>query len=139
MFDRSLPSFKPDSQGFTLIEVLIALAIAAVGFLAVASLQIYANLGSRKSCEVTQASAIASDQMEELMVLPFDNNDLDPAQNPHQGSNGKYEIEWTVTDSDLNADGDSDAKTVELSVKWKKLLSEGKQSDLKVTFIKHDL
>ena len=143
MFDRLSPGLKPDSQGFTLIEVLIALAIAAMGFLAVASLQISANLGSRKACEVTQASTIASDQMEKLMALPFDDGDLDPTTNPHPdphpGSVGKYAIEWIVTDSDLNADGECDAKVIELSVKWKKILSKGKQRDLKLTFIRHDL
>lgn len=135
-----LMSFESNSTGFTLIEVLIALGIFAIGFLAVASLQISANLASRKASEVTQASAIAADLMEELMSLPFDDeNNLDPTKNPYQLSDGKYEIEWNVTASDLNADGDIDAKAIELSVKWHELLSNGNQRDLKITFLKHDL
>ena len=139
MFDRSLVCFKSSDQGFTLIEVLIALGIFAIGMLAVASLQVNANLKSRKASEVTQASAIASDQMEELMALRFDHADLDPDVYHPPIFKGKYEIDWTVTDSDLNADGDSDAKTIELSVKWNNLLSKKKQRNLEITFIKHDL
>ena len=139
MADRSLASFNPGNKGFTLIEVLIALGIFAIGFLAVASLQISANLGGRKAIEATQASAMASDVMEELMISPFDDENLDPAKNPHLRSDGKYEIEWEVADSDLNADGDSDAKMIELSVNWKSLLSNGVQRNLKIIFIKHDL
>ena len=139
MADRSLASFNPGNKGFTLIEVLIALGIFAIGFLAVASLQISANLGGRKAIEATQASAMASDVMEELMISPFDDENLDPTKNPHLRSDGKYEIEWEVADSDLNADGDSDAKMIELSVNWKSLLSNGVQRNLKIIFIKHDL
>ena len=73
------------------------------------------------------------------MALSFDHEDLDPAKNPHPKSDGKYEIEWTVTDSDLNADGDSDAKTIDLSVKWNTLFSNKNQRNLEFTFIKHDL
>jgi hypothetical protein len=44
-----------------------------------------------------------------------------------------------VADSDLNADGASDAKTIDLSVIWNNLLSNNKQRKLEITFIKHDL
>lgn len=139
MVGRSLESFNSDNKGFTLIEVLIALGIFAIGMLAVASLQVSASLKSRKAAEVTQASAIASDQMEELMALNFDNGDLDPENPPPPKYDGKYKIEWTVTDSDLNADGARDAKTINLSVKWNNLLSNNKQRKLEITFLKHDL
>ena len=54
-------------KGFTLIETLIALAIFSIGILAVASLQVSASLQSRNSSEITEASAIASNRMEELI------------------------------------------------------------------------
>jgi prepilin-type N-terminal cleavage/methylation domain-containing protein len=128
-----------NQRGYSLIEVLIALGIFAIGFLAVASMQVSANLGTRNACEVSEAYALAANQMENLMLVPFDEDggDLDPAKNPHQVSNGKYMIEWSVADSDLNADGINEAKTVQLSASWKRL--GGTQRTVKLAFVRHDL
>ena len=126
-------------KGFSLIEVLIALAIFSIGILAVTSLQVSASLQSRNSSEITEASAIASNQMEELMLRPFDHNDLDPALNPHTLSLGKYGIQWTVTASDLNSDTINESKTVDMTVSWNKLISMGSnQRQVRMFFIKHN-
>lgn len=126
-------------KGFTLIETLIALAIFSIGILAVTSLQVSASLQSRNSSEITEASAIASNQMEELMLRPFDHNDLDPALNPHTLSSGKYGIQWTVTASDLNSDTINDSKTVDMTVSWNKFNSMGSnQRQVRMFFIKHN-
>jgi len=126
-------------KGFSLIEVLIALAIFSIGILAVTSLQVSASLQSRNSSEITEASAIASNQMEELMLRPFDHNDLDPALNPHTLSSGKYGIQWTVTASDLNSDTINDSKTVDMTVSWNKFNSMGSnQRQVRMFFIKHN-
>lgn len=126
-------------KGFSLIEVLIALAIFSIGILAVTSLQVSASLQSRNSSEITEASAIASNQMEELMLRPFDHNDLDPASNPHSLSSGKYGIQWTVTASDLNSDTINESKTVDMTVSWNKLISMGSnQRQVRMFFIKHN-
>ena len=126
-------------KGFTLIETLIALAIFSIGILAVAYLQVSASLQSRNSSEITEASAIASNRMEELILRPFDHNDLDPALNPHLLSSGKYSIQWAVTASNLNSDTINESKTVELTVSWNKLLSAGSnQRQVRFLFIKHN-
>jgi hypothetical protein len=57
------------------------------------SLQVSASLQSRNSSEITEATAIAFNQMEELMLRPFDHNDLSPALNPHILASGKYHSE----------------------------------------------
>jgi prepilin-type N-terminal cleavage/methylation domain-containing protein len=134
----SIGDIKPDS-GFSLIEILIALSIFAIGILAVATLQVSANLTSRSSADITQASSLASGQMEEIMHLPFLHTALDPASNPHSKSSGKYVTEWWVTNTDLDGDGVFESKTVELTVSWKRLFSPGPdQKQVKVLFIKHD-
>ena len=125
--------------GFSLVEVLITLAIVAIGLLAVATLQVSANLSSRTSADISQASNLASSQMEVIMRLPFLHSALDPASNPHSEDSGKYRIQWIVTDTDLNADGLFESKTIDLTVGWKKLLtSEPSQKQVKIVFIKHD-
>lgn len=67
---RTYPS-NIKEKGFTLIEVLIAIAILSFGILAVASMQSSALLGTGKSNSVTQANAVAMDRLERLMSLPL--------------------------------------------------------------------
>jgi prepilin-type N-terminal cleavage/methylation domain-containing protein len=129
---------KTDS-GFSLIEILIALSIFAIGILGVATLQASARFQSRNSADITQASSLASGQMEEIMHWPFLHSSLDPASNPHQKSSGKYLIQWLVTNTDLNGDGVSESKTVDLTVSWKRLFSpDPDQKQVNAVFIKHD-
>jgi type IV pilus assembly protein PilV len=114
-------------KGFTLIEVLISLAILSIGILAVASLQVSASLLSRNSLEITEASAIASYQMEALMRMPYDSSDLN-ATNPHVLSlssippekfsipPNQYSVQWTVTLIKLNSASTTNAKSIDLTV-----------------------
>jgi hypothetical protein len=57
-----------------------------------------------------------------LMVLPFDDPLLDPAANPHppapDNTQGKYSIQWIITDTDINADGTDDSKVIDMTVSW---------------------
>jgi prepilin-type N-terminal cleavage/methylation domain-containing protein len=126
-------------NGFTLIEALIALAIFSIGILAVTSLLVSANLQSKNSSEITEASAIAFNHMEELILIPFDHNDLSPALNPHNLVSGKYRVQWNAIESDLNNDTINDSKTIEMTVSWNKLnLAGTNQRRVRLFFIKHN-
>jgi type IV pilus modification protein PilV len=129
-----------DDTGFTLIEILIAIAIFAIGFLALSSLQISAGKSNRTASEITVAVNIASDQMERLINLPSDDADLDTTANPHSDSQGKYNVEWVVSDIDLNTDSVHDAKLVNLTVSWNALLVGGtNQRSIDMDFIKPNI
>ena len=65
-----------EQNGFTLLEVIIALFIFSVGLLAVASMQMTAIKGNYFSGTLTEASNWAADQMETLMSLPYADVDL---------------------------------------------------------------
>ena len=93
---------QPRQAGFTLIEVMIALSIFAIGILAVSAMQITAinqNSGSRMQ---TEATAVAEQLMERLMALPYDHDLLsaDASANPHQQEVGSYTVTWTVLTPD---------------------------------------
>jgi prepilin-type N-terminal cleavage/methylation domain-containing protein len=115
-------SFGRSSQeGFSLIEVLIALAVFSIGILAVASLQITSTNGNALARKVTEATAVAKSQMEYLTTLAYDHNDLNPALNPHETMQQGYTLTWDVADDDLDGDGEVDSKLISLSVHFRSL------------------
>ena len=108
---------RQTAGGYTLIEVLIALTILAVGFLAVARMQISGLMGNQYAMELTEGVTWAQDRMEVLMGLPFDDplladtgTDSQLDTNPPAG----YTISWTVKDDEPV----SGAKKVDLTAVW---------------------
>ena len=85
-------------EGFTLIEVLIALTIFAVGLLGVAAMQTSAIKVNSTAGKLTNLSTWGMDKIEELSALPYSDPLLDSAGNPHQEVSGDYTISWTVID-----------------------------------------
>jgi type IV pilus modification protein PilV len=85
-------------DGFTLIEVLIAITIFAVGLLAVAAMQTSAIKMNSSAGKLTNLSTLGTDKIEELSALSYNDPFLDPAGNPHQEVMGDYTISWTVID-----------------------------------------
>ena len=59
------------NRGFTIIEVLMAMAIFLIGFLAVGSMQISAVNGNKSARMRTSASVLAADIVEQLMRCPY--------------------------------------------------------------------
>lgn len=111
-FESTLNSEK----GFSLIELMIAMAIFSIGILAVMTMQIStinSNSGARK---ISDALVMANDQLENFMASPYTSAELDPAANPHQIDAGGYSMEWNVFTEDLNGDGTNDAKRIQLTV-----------------------
>jgi type IV pilus assembly protein PilV len=103
-------------DGFTLIEVLVALTIFAVGLLAIAALQTSAIRMNSTGDRLTEISTLGIDKYEELMSLPFTDPQLavggpytDP--NPPAG----YTVRWTVVQDILVAN----TKNITLTVTGK--------------------
>jgi prepilin-type N-terminal cleavage/methylation domain-containing protein len=103
-------------DGFTLIEVLVAVSIFAVGLLAIAALQTSAIRMNSTGDRLTELSTIGIDKYEELMSLPYTDPQLavggpytDP--NPPAG----YTVRWTVVQDILVAN----TKCIELKVTGK--------------------
>lgn len=73
---------KINAQGYTLIEVLIAMAVFAVGILAIFSMQVTATSGNALARGLTENYTAAMDKVEELLALSYDDANLDPAGSP---------------------------------------------------------
>jgi len=122
-----------DERGFTFVEVLIVIAIFSIGVLAVATMQVTSinvNASARMSGEAT---ALAANQLEALMMVDYGHDDLNPAKNPeHEFVEGAYTVSWIVTDSDIDSDGNNDSKTILVTVRC----ANPRARDVKIQYIR---
>ncbi len=96
-------------EGFTMIEVLLAVTIFAIGILAVATMQLSAIQVNSSASKLTERTTLAQDRLERLMVLPYTSPWLEQAGNfPNVDTSGNthrelvaggYTITWNVTDN----------------------------------------
>jgi len=64
-----MPVSKDSQSGFSLIEMLVAMIILAVGLLGMAELQITAIKGNSKSGSLLSANSVAQTALEEVMAV----------------------------------------------------------------------
>jgi len=98
-----------NDKGFTLVEVMIGMAIFVIGYLAVASMQLVAIKGDTSARKTTEAANWAADQLETLMVLPYDNIDSGGPV-----TEGPYTISWQVDENTPLPN----TKTITVRVSW---------------------
>lgn len=104
-------------SGFTLIEVMIALVILAVGILALMTMQIVSIRANAFSSEMTYAAMVGQSELEKVRNMNYDDviavarttHDVDPTT-----KGVAYSIERQVQDN-IPA---TDMKTVTLTVDW---------------------
>ena len=117
-------------EGFTLVEVMIGMAIFLIGFLAVGSMQIAAINGNADAREATEAATRATDQLETLIALPYDS-----IVSGGPVTDGAYRVSWEVVDGTAALNTPlPDTKTITVTVTW---LQRGTQS-FEVTYMKTD-
>ena len=137
------------NKGFTITEVMIALAIFSIGFLAYSGLQISATKSNTKSRWLTQAVTCATDRVEQLLDLPYTHADLDNGKHTlpedadgidnnsdgridEPSESGPLNFNWTVTDNAPLAN----VKTVNISITWS---SPYGQNTMNLEYYKADL
>ena len=125
------------SSGFTLIEIVVALAIFSIGILAIASIQVSATTGNARSRFATEAATLAQDQVERLMLLDYDPfapaPEFDAANNGSRAygdSTGRYVVDWTVSAPDTPV---NNSVSITVSVNWNE---SGKARAYRVNFVK---
>ncbi len=101
-----------DSRGFTLLEVMITVVILAIGLLGLASLQVMAIKGNSFGQQMTVASTLAQNQLEQLRRTTgtlVNGNDTVTDQN-----GVAYTRTWTVTPNVPQ----TGASTVIITITW---------------------
>ena len=98
-----------NDAGFTIIEVMIAISILAVGLLGVAAMQTSAIQVNSAAGQMTTRMNWAQDKMEELKALAFSDPWLETAGNPpgvdsagnthEQTTSDGYTVRWDVADN----------------------------------------
>lgn len=121
-------------NGFTLLEVIVAVAILTFGLLAVASMQVRAITGNDLASRISEASGWGQQKVEELLGLSYTDADLDPTGNPHTEQNppAGYTITWNVTDNNPV----NNVKLIVVTVTWQ---DKGHTKRAQLTFIKPEL
>ena len=110
-------------EGYTLIEVLIALGILGFGLMAVATMQVTAIKTNARASSLSQGTTLAQAKAEELMNLPYsalialdadgDGSNQDADNDGNDDDGGNFGLNDTVDgggnviadDSELNVNG----------------------------------
>jgi type IV pilus assembly protein PilV len=109
-------------KGFTLVEVIIAVAILAFGILAVASMQTSSMYGNSVANCLTEGTSCAGNKMEELLTIPETDAQLSSGTHgPETVMSGvsRYDVNWEVIDSVDPSNPLEDAKLIIVTVTWK--------------------
>jgi type IV pilus assembly protein PilV len=102
-------------SGVTLIEILIAVTILAIGLLGVAGLQVTAIKGNSHGNTISQATAIAEEQVEIIRNMDYSEVTFDP--NPFVENNVDGTIYTRTTEVENNTPL-TDLKRVTVTVTW---------------------
>ena len=135
-----------NEKGFSLIEILIAVTVFAIGILAVGKMQITAIKGNFFANDLTNAITLAQDRIEKLIGLSYIDPLLDDTNdNGHTGINGansttadhnavdgRYNIFWNIA-PDHYIDN---TKEIRVIVTW---MDRGTQKQVSITSMKADV
>lgn len=109
-----------NQDGFTLIEVLVAIVILSIGIMALSAMQTVAIQGNATANRITDFSNWASDRAEQVFAMQYVDNDntcdndeitdandnglagLDDSESPDCGpvTKGNYSIVWNVAEDE---------------------------------------
>lgn len=112
---RQLNDNQTRQQGFTLIEVMMAMVILGIGIMSIVALQTRDSMYNNSSRRQTQAYTWAMDRVERLRALPYTDADLVVSATQKSASQPPYTVRWLVSDNTANVSG---TKKVDVTVLW---------------------
>lgn len=134
-------------NGFTLLEVIVAIAVLTIGILSFYTMHFSSIMGNAKASTITQASNAARDKIEKLMSKDFSNSDFNSGNHSETAVSPITSIKWTVTDWEtdgINNDGDTlidefderGVKSIQLTIEY---TEKGKTKNNSIHFLKTEI
>jgi prepilin-type N-terminal cleavage/methylation domain-containing protein len=116
-------AFNNKQSGFSLIEVVIALAIFSIGILAVAQMELLTSKTNRSAHHITQALLLVESHLERLRNVPDVAllDALDGNRNTNLDAFGNPGGIYTRTTRITNPLGGDFSRRIEVSVEWTRL------------------
>jgi len=122
-------NLKGLDDGFTLIEVMIAIAVLTIGILGVMAMQVHSIDGNASAMRRTRALTLSQDAIERIMSAPFSSF----AVGTTSSTNESYTINQLVEVLPASALTATDALRVTVTARW---TEGGIQKTLPLVFIK---
>ena len=129
---RSIKQVFNNGNGFTIIEVLIAIGILSIGILGMATMQISSIRGNNTAGKLTSNSIWAINRIEKIIALDYDDaeltgsvydHDTDTSLSAHLAANvgvGLHQNPVSSDGLDNNSDGqiDETGETGAMTMQW---------------------
>lgn len=117
IFREKIGNRSHNDNGFSLIEVLIAISLFSIGFMALTATIWSASSTTRTTSYADMTMMEGQDMVEVLSVIPIDHDTLDQGSHVMEKNGGLLRVEWEVLDPvDFDNIGTDDFKTIAISV-----------------------
>lgn len=111
--------FPHEERGFSLLELIIAVGVLAIGLVGVLQIFPVGLRASKRAGTITRAAFLAQNKMEEVKMAGFDAITELPPRIPLSGSESDFE--WEIFIEEIGLDGlesSDDMRKVIITVTW---------------------
>ncbi|MDO8603129.1 MAG: prepilin-type N-terminal cleavage/methylation domain-containing protein [Candidatus Omnitrophota bacterium] len=106
-------------KGFSLLELIIAIAVLAIGLVGVLQVFPIGLRASQRAGMLTKASFLAQNKIEDIKLAGFDAMTELPPKIPLSGKDG--DLEWAVKIDDISLEGiesNSNMRKIVVTITW---------------------
>ncbi len=120
-------------KGFSLLELMLAIAVFSVGMLAVGTIQVKSIKTTDTAKYVTEDLSMVSAMLERFAAISYTDNDLESSDNDYDGYDpntgllkepdfvrqiGRYTISWEVYPNYMGTTPALPAKRISMTITW---------------------
>ena len=103
-----------NEDGYSILEVMIAVLILTVGILGVMSMQVSTIRANSWARHLTEGTTLCADQFEKMVPMSYHDDDLAPSTTTTV-QEGNYTVQWDVSAENVPV---NNMKTITITVSW---------------------